>query len=154
MRVHLRGRNVRVPQDRLHGAQVGAVLHHVRRAGVAQHVRTGVSALRRRRTDHLPHSLTRQPAPTAPEKEQRRVVLPCKCAACMSDVLGQRPLRRFAQRHDALLVSFSAHQDVSKFELQIFKFYADNFRNPQCAGIKHLKHGTISHFNRFIQLAS
>ena len=60
MRVHLRGRDVGVPEDGLHRAQVGAVLHHVRRATVAQHVRAGVPRrLRRGIIHHLPHALAR-----------------------------------------------------------------------------------------------
>src|SRR5271154_1871453 len=44
MGINLRGRNVRVAEDRLDRAQVGSVLHHVRCAGVAQHVRTGMAS--------------------------------------------------------------------------------------------------------------
>ena len=60
MGVHLRGRDVGVPEDGLHRAQVGAVLHHVRRATMTQHVRTGVPRrLRRGIVHHLPHALPR-----------------------------------------------------------------------------------------------
>ena len=41
MRIHLRGGNIRVAQQPLHAPQVGPMLHHVRRATMAQHVRAG-----------------------------------------------------------------------------------------------------------------
>ena len=59
--INLRGRNVGVAEDGLHRAQVGSILHHVRRAGVPQHVRTGVAS--RNETglrDQLPQALTGQ----------------------------------------------------------------------------------------------
>src|SRR5271166_1998666 len=39
MRVHLGGRDVGMPEDRLHRAQVRAVFDHVSGAGMPQHVR-------------------------------------------------------------------------------------------------------------------
>ena len=59
VRVNLRGRNVGVPENSLHGAQIRSVLDHVRGATVPQHVRAGVTPALRRRFDHLPHSLPR-----------------------------------------------------------------------------------------------
>ena len=44
MRIHLRRRNIRMPQQPLHAAQVCAMLHHVRRAAVPQHMRTRLAA--------------------------------------------------------------------------------------------------------------
>ncbi len=43
MRIHLRGGNIGMTQNQLHAAQVGAVLHHVRGATVAQPMRTGAA---------------------------------------------------------------------------------------------------------------
>jgi hypothetical protein len=65
VRINLRGRNVGVAEDRLDCAQVGSVLHHVRSAGVAKHVRTGVASRRCARFSyHLPESLTGQTFPS------------------------------------------------------------------------------------------
>ena len=74
MRINLCGRNVGVAEDRLHGAQIGAVLHHVRRAGVAQHVRTGVPARSEPRLAHqLPDALPAQPPRAAPRNSSARI---------------------------------------------------------------------------------
>ena len=40
VRINLRGGDVRMSQNCLHGAQVGAVFNHVGRAAMAQHMRT------------------------------------------------------------------------------------------------------------------
>ena len=41
--VDLGRRNICVAENRLHGAQVSAVFHHVRGAAVAKHVRAGIA---------------------------------------------------------------------------------------------------------------
>ena len=61
MRINLRGRNVGVAEDGLHGPEIGAIFHHVRCAGVPKHVRAGVAS--RNETglrDQLPQALTGQ----------------------------------------------------------------------------------------------
>ena len=58
VRVHLRRRNVGMTKNGLHRTQIGAILHHVRRATVPQHMGTGVtSRFHRRGIYDLPHSL-------------------------------------------------------------------------------------------------
>src|ERR1700733_569133 len=42
--INLRGRNVGVAEDGLHGAQIGAVLDHMRRAGMPEHVGADVAS--------------------------------------------------------------------------------------------------------------
>ena len=70
MRVHLGSGNVGMAENRLHGSQIGAVLDHVRRATVTQHVRAGMtSGIRRCRFDHLPDPLAGELAGTPPGKE-------------------------------------------------------------------------------------
>ena len=44
VRIDLCSRNVRMSENRLNRAQVGAIFDHVRGATVAQHVRTGISS--------------------------------------------------------------------------------------------------------------
>ena len=44
MRIHLRGRNIRMPQHLLHRAQVAAGLQQVRGEGMAQHMRMHMHA--------------------------------------------------------------------------------------------------------------
>jgi 3-methyladenine DNA glycosylase/8-oxoguanine DNA glycosylase len=61
VRVNLRGGNIRVTEYGLHRPQVGAVFNHVRRATVAQHVRTGMATKAIRSIAHkLPDALSGQ----------------------------------------------------------------------------------------------
>ena len=72
MCVNLRGGNVRVAKNRLHGAQIGAILDHMRSTTVAKHVRAGtMSSTRTRGPDHLPDSLPREFPSSAPYKKKR-----------------------------------------------------------------------------------
>ena len=74
MRINLRGRNVGMAEDGLHGAQVGAVLHHVGRAGVAQHMRTGVASRGQARfPDQLPDTLAGQAPASWTHEQERRI---------------------------------------------------------------------------------
>src|SRR5437588_11076465 len=78
MGVNLRGGNVRVAKDSLHGAQVSAVAHHVSGTTVTQHMRASVASGGRRRVYQLPDAIPCQSA-TATSKKQRRRTLPfCK----------------------------------------------------------------------------
>ena len=78
MRIDLRGRNVGVAEDGLHGPQVGAVLYHVRRARVPQHVRTGMAS--RSKTslpNQLPNPLTAQASASSTQEQERRTTCLC-----------------------------------------------------------------------------
>ena len=127
VRVNLRGRNIGVAEDGLHRAQVGAVLHHVGGATVAQHVRAGMTRrLRRRVVHHLPHPLPRdRPCPARDEQERRRL-LRRQHRTRMLQILLHNLLRSMTQRNDALLVAFAAHQHVAQLQLQIFQLQVDD----------------------------
>src|SRR5580765_832545 len=109
MSVNLRGRQVRVAEHGLNGAQIGATLEQIRREGMTEHVRA------QRRPDagrgavlleELPEADARQaPAVTCVDEEPRAVTPLAECATRSADV-PPNPLGRFiAERHDALLVS-------------------------------------------------
>jgi len=66
--IHLRGRNICVTEDRLHRTQVRSILHHVRGAGVPQHMRRRVAPGPGGRTHHLPQALPGKLAPAASHK--------------------------------------------------------------------------------------
>ena len=75
--VDLRSGDVGVAQQQLHAAQVGAVLHHVRGAAVAQTVRAGG---RVGHFNNMPDPLTSQRHPAQGKKKACRVLsqfLPC-----------------------------------------------------------------------------
>ena len=84
MRVNLRSRNIGMAQNQLHAAQVGAVLHHVRRATVAQPVRAGVDV---RSLHQVPHPLPRQRHAPQREKQPRRVLLEMSFRAALALLL-------------------------------------------------------------------
>ena len=65
--INLRGRNVGVAENGLHGAQICAILHHVSGATVAQHVRRCVPRIGCSRLvlHHLPNALASQAAAAA-----------------------------------------------------------------------------------------
>src|SRR5581483_8236342 len=72
MRIHLRGSDIGVSQNCLHGAKVSTVFNHMRRATMTQHMRTRMTAiLFGLRADHLPDALTGE-LPCAPSKEEKR----------------------------------------------------------------------------------
>jgi hypothetical protein len=72
MRVYLRRRNVGMAKDRLYGAEVRAILDHVRGAGMPKHVRGRVPSRSRRRLPyHLPDALPGQLAATICDKQKR-----------------------------------------------------------------------------------
>src|ERR1700675_4345527 len=75
--INLRGRNVGMSEDDLHCAQVSSILHHMRRAGVTQHMRTDVPSWRKTRSkprfpDQLPDALTGQAAASRAQEQKRR----------------------------------------------------------------------------------
>src|SRR4051794_5204344 len=59
MRINLSSRDIGMSENRLHSAQVRAILDHVSRATVPQHMRTSVASVFCRCSYHLPHSLPR-----------------------------------------------------------------------------------------------
>src|SRR5258708_15567584 len=72
VRVDLRCRNIRVTKDGLNCAQVGAVLNHMRGAGMPQHVwRSRPPGAGRSSTNHLPNALASELASTAGDEQQR-----------------------------------------------------------------------------------
>ncbi len=62
----------------------------------------------------------------------------------LREILAERELRRFSQGHDTFFVAFAAHQHVSGFELKVFEFCVDNFRNSQGSRVEHFEHGAIA----------
>src|SRR5208283_3820768 len=122
--INLCSRNVGVPEDGLHRPEIGPILHHMRSAGVPQHVRTGVSSGSETRLPHqLPESLPSQAASRAQEKERRAFLLlrSSNCFPPVFQVALERLLGRTSERHHALLVALAAHQYVSHFQFQVFE---------------------------------
>ena len=155
VRVDLRGGNVGVAQHHLHAAQVGAVLHHVRGATVAQpcglvewfgHL------------DQPPNPLARERHAAQGEK-QARAVLPARSAAwppfargtdaremrpSFAQILLQSLKRGAAQRDNALLVALAAHLHAAQHRAQDRWWRATDFGDAQPAGIQQLQNGAVA----------
>src|SRR5574344_2859627 len=114
MRVDLGRADVRMPEKLLNGPDVGAMLEHVRREAVPQHVRgdarvvdadCGGSGF-----DDLEDSLTRERLLEARDEDVRD-----REVALGEDISGgrqigvDRPSRRLADRHDAFLRALAEH---------------------------------------------
>src|SRR5579863_4706410 len=105
-------------KDGLNRTQVGAILHHMRGATVAQHVRTGIASHARGCSpNHLPDALASQLARTATEEQKWRSALSRQLGPRMLHVLGQHFLRRFSQRHDPFFIALAPHQYTSEIQL-------------------------------------
>ena len=86
--VDLCRRNVGMSEDGLDGAQIGAILDHVGRARVAQHVRTSVaSGGKTGFADQLPEALTGQAAASRAQKQKRRLLFPGQCFPAIFEVM-------------------------------------------------------------------
>jgi len=112
--INLRRGNVGVAEDSLYRSQVGSILDHMRRAGVAQHVRAGVTSRGYAGFAYqLPDALTGQAAAACANKEERQRFFIRNCFPTVIQVLLQYFLGWRAYRHDSFLVTFATHQDVS-----------------------------------------
>src|SRR5581483_48110 len=154
MGVDLGRGDISVAENRLQGSQIGSVLDHVSGATVAQHVRTGVAAHRCRiRPQHLPDPLAREFSRAATEKYQGGASAPRQRVTRTINIASKRIERRLSQGHNAFLVSFSAHQNIAEFELQVLQFDADDFRDAECSRVKHLQHGPVASCNGLVLAA-
>ncbi len=83
----------------------------------------------------------RAPRPT---KSSGELFCAHKRFPALGQIFANRLDRRHAQRHDALLVAFAAHQHVSQVELQVFQLDADHLRDTQRAAVERLQHGAVA----------
>ena len=108
--IHLRGRDIGVPQQGLHGPQIGSVLHHMGGATVAQHVRAGAGI---QLLHQAPHPL---PGKSGAAHGEKKPALPGRIASAgpaPGQIRVQSLDRHPPQGHNALLVPFTAHQHAS-----------------------------------------
>src|SRR5689334_22420876 len=117
MGIDLCRRDIRMTQNCLHSAEVGAVFNHMRGTTVAQHMRAGIaSRICGRSTDHLPDPLPAEFACTTSKKQKWRTLPLCELRARAFHVGAQCFLGRLPQRHDAFLIPLPTHQNVTQFE--------------------------------------
>src|ERR1700692_1846808 len=113
----------------------------MRRAGVAQHVRTDVPSWRKTRSetrlpDQLPDPLTGQAAASRAQEQKRRTSFSSQYFPAAFQVSLQRLLGRHSERDHALFVALAAHQDVSHFKLEVFETSVGNFGHAHSRGIE------------------
>src|SRR5213593_5180778 len=105
VRVDLRGPDVRVPEQRLHDAEVGAPGEEMRRERVAQRMRRDAAAEAggERTTAHeLPHRLARERPPAGAEEEERARAPAQQARPLLLDVRRERRTRVASERYHAL----------------------------------------------------
>src|SRR5438552_6295197 len=109
--VSRRGRNVGVAQDGLHRPEIGAVLNHVRGAGMAEHMRTHVTADSLRPSSyHLPQPLPGKLSPPATDEEPRRIFGEQRAHGQPRTQSSRSPK---AEGCNAFFIAFAAYQNVS-----------------------------------------
>ncbi len=151
--VDLRGRDIGVAEDGLNSSEVGAVFDHVRGATVSQHVRTGVPARALRRPLHdLPHPLPREAFGSPGDKDLCSVLPTGQQGSPIMKIGRKHLLRRTPERDHPILISLTAHDRISKVELQILHLYVYDLGHAQPTGIHHFEHGAIARRHRQGQL--
>ena len=147
VRIDLRRRYIGVPEQRLHHAQVGAVVQQVAGEGVTQHMRAqpfrGDAAARPKRLQFAGEMLAGEVAMLAEGREQpfrRRLRLGL---AAQRQVIGHGALRRRIERHQPLLAALAAHDEHSLVAL--------GGRGGQCHQFGHAQAGGVDHFDQAIE---
>ena len=154
--VDLRGGDVGVAQQQLHAAQVGAVLHHVRGATVAQPVRAGGGV---GHLHHMPDPLPRQRHSAQREKQtawrpaaRRWILLRFEPAELMRARCG-RPCCRYSssastrgasQRHNPLLVALAAHLHAAQVERQVAGRERRDLGDAQAARVEQFQNRPVA----------
>ena len=149
--VDLRGGDVGVAEQALDTAQVGAVLHHVGGATVAQHVRAGLADVATGAggaAHHLPHPLAGERASAHAEEQRPLHASAGECGTAALDILVERLNRAAAERDDALLVALAADLGAGLVEMQVLFAESDDLADAQAAGVEELEDGVVAEGER------
>src|SRR5690349_9333414 len=122
VRVDLRRREIAVPKEHLHHAQVGAMVEQVRSEGVSQRVRReflGNTGLAGVALDDVPESLTRHAIPAARREEIVRLALEQDLAARTAAELLERAHRFLAERNEPLAIALAENADHALIEVDL-----------------------------------
>lgn len=142
MRIDLRRGNVGVSEQFLNDTQIGAVLQQMAREGMAQHMRAharnGDSGARGDRLDVARENLPAQMAAGAFGGKQ-----PWPAGQVsffeQSTVSGDRSLRRFGERNEALASAFAADEDQRLVAPRRGLGERHEFRNPEAGRVKEFE---------------
>ena len=155
--IDLRGRDVGVAEQRLHDAQVGAVVQQVAGEGVAQHVRAHLLGAQpgagRERLQFAREMLAGEVAAVAERGEQplrvdglaRRlrfrggVVGRCAAVRQQRAILGHRGLGGVVERHQPFLAALAAHDQHARVALRRRGRQRHQLGHPQPGGVDQLQ---------------
>src|SRR5690606_6779343 len=148
MSVYLRGGNIGVSQQKLHHAQVGAVIQKMRCKGMAQHMRRewGVyGSLERIAAHQLPKGLTRHGGTSCSDEQGVAAVDAEQGAAALAQVTFDPMLGFGAHGYESVFAALAhdhAHDAIGK----IYVEYAQTHQlaDSQSGGIERFKHGPIA----------
>src|SRR3989344_6447728 len=151
MRVNLRRGQVRMPEQHLHHAQIGAVVQQVRRKRMAQRVRRQ-RGLDVRNTcialDVVPERLARQGFDAvAGEQYWRRLALG-EIRAAFGDEAVNPSNRLLAQRHQTFLVALADDTHNTFYKVYLRRQQTYQFRDAQASGVEHFEHGAVAQATR------
>ena len=151
MRVNLRRRNIRVPQQLLNDSQIGAVRQKMRRERVPQQVRIDVGVKSGARCNFLydlPNPLGGQLFAVPGQKDFIPCLSPNQMNAFLSQILIDRVTSDSSNRHQSSLGAFANDPDDTLLQVQILKACAGQFADPQPRRIKQLENCAISQWKR------
>ena len=148
MRIYLRRRNIRMPQQSLHTPQIRSMLHHMRSAAMPQLMRTGLTPTQstaRNRPHHLPNPLPRQGIPPHTQKQlpPQQLSRPHQPRPSQRQISFQRLDCSPTQRHNPLLISLASHLHPPLIQMHILHSQRHNLSHPQPAAIKQLQNRVI-----------
>ncbi len=155
VRVDRRRGNVRVPQQHLHSAQVGAVVEQVRGERMAQGVRRqwrGDAGLARVALHQLPEHHARHGRTGARATRGDEQILARQAAQDGGTALGEVTLqpvaRHLAEGHQALFVALAGDAQHLLHQPQVPGLERDQFAHAQTARVHQLQHGAVAQAQR------
>jgi hypothetical protein len=148
MGIDLRGRDIGVAEQRLHDAQIGAVVQKVAGEGVAQHVRRDQPRRQARAGCEFfqvaREMLSRQMTAFAEGRKQPfrggGVFLLLRLQRFhRGEVIGHRLPRRLVQWHQPFLVALAAHHDHAGVAPRRRQRQRHQFGDAQAGGVEHFE---------------
>ena len=137
-----------MPQQLLDSPQVGAFLQHVRSKSVTQSVRMDVrrkSARHRHAFHDAPYAAGRQPsAAMIHQQRRRRFLQPAKQLMSERHMFFKSKAHPFPEGRQALLATFSSHQNDSRRVPHIFQINAHQLGVADAAAVQQFQNQRVS----------
>ena len=133
-----------MPQQNLHGTQIGAAFQKMRGKGMPEGMRRDLTADARRQRvflDGFPDVLPREPV--AGTVDEKQTAVGGKFGAAVGDIVLQPGLRLGMQGHQALLAALAEHPHEPALQVDVLQRQAADFRHPQARRIQHLHEAAV-----------